>query len=533
MAKRILSLILALMIVICMSSCVRNTNSNDDEFLTETENNENRTGQVKGGILNLCIFEVDSINPLLTKNQSNLDVLRLMFDGLFDVLDDYSLKNSLCESFSVSEDGLSYSFAIRKGVKFHDGTELSAKDVNASFEFMIESGGPYSKRFDKVETTSADEMVWKVKLSSKVANFPALLDFPVIPSKDAKKDTTISDISYIPNGTGIYKVVNYKTTKELDLVINENHFSGKYPNIPDIKIAFVKDKSTAISMFENLYIDVLGEGVANPDEYTPKRKNIRTVLYPKNTLTFLGVNNQNPVLLNSLTRRAISLSVDKKALADESKTRVSIPADIPINPHSLYYSETIEKADYNKETAKTLLAEDDFYDSDGDGILEKDMYGESHIAKLDILVNSENETRINIAEKIKTYLEEVGIASEVVAVDFSTYTERINAKEYDLFVGSVNISQNNDLSFMFETDKNMFGFSSQRVDLCLSQLGVLSNNDVIKNVYADLCQCFTEDMPIVSLYFDNGRLLCNNKIKGEISPAQSNVFLNIHEWYIK
>ena len=177
MAKRILSLILALMIVICMSSCVRNTNSNDDEFLTETENNENRTGQVKGGILNLCIFEVDSINPLLTKNQSNLDVLRLMFDGLFDVLDDYSLKNSLCESFSVSEDGLSYSFAIRKGVKFHDGTELSAKDVNASFEFMIESGGPYSKRFDKVETTSADEMVWKVKLSSKVANFPDLIQY--------------------------------------------------------------------------------------------------------------------------------------------------------------------------------------------------------------------------------------------------------------------------------------------------------------------------------------------------------------------
>ena len=533
MAKRILSLVLTLMIVICMSSCVHNTNSAGNEVLTETEKKEDRENYVRGGILNLCIFEVDSINPLLTKNQSNLDVLSLMFDGLFKVFDDYSLENSLCESFSVSEDGLNYSFNIRTGVKFHDGSELSAKDVNASFEFMMEEDGPYSKRFDKVESTSAEGMVWNVKLSSKIVNFPALLDFPIIPSYDAKANTTISDISYIPNGTGIYKVESYKTTKELHLVINENHFSGKYPNIPDIKISFVKDKSTAISMFENLYVDALGESVANPDEYTPKRKNIKMILYPKNTFTFLGINNQNPILLNSLTRRAISLSIDKKALADESKTRVSIPADVPVNPHFVYYGDMIEKIAYDKETAKTLLADDGFYDSDGDGVLEKEMYGESHVAKLDILVNSENETRINIAEKIKAFLADIGIDSDVVAVDFDTYTEKINAKDYDLFVGSINISQNNDLSFMFETDKNMFGFSSQRVDLCLNQLGVLSNNDVIKNVYADLCQYFTEDMPIVSLYFDNGILLCNNKIKGNINPAQSNVFINIEEWYIK
>ncbi len=530
MAKRIISLITLILFVICMSSCVHSTNSAGS---AESENAETKETRIKGGVLNLCIFEVDSLNPLLTQNESNLDVLRLMFDGLFNVLDDYSLENNLCESYSVSEDGLSYDFTIRSGVDFHSGKELSAKDVNASFKLIKEADGPYAQRFDNVESTSADGLIWRVKLSSPVINFPALLDFPVLPSGDAHKDTLISDIDYIPDGTGIYKVNTYKTSKELHLVINEKHFSAKYPNIPDIKIAFVSDKNTAISMFENLHIDVLGENIVNPDEYTPKRKNIKTVLYPKNTITFLGINNQKPILLDSLTRAAISASIDKKALADESKTRISIPAQTPVNPHFAYYDSTLVNTSYSKETAIELLSDSGFYDSDGDGILEKDMYGEKQIANLDILVNEENETRLKLADKIKASLGEVGVKATVTAVDFDTYTERIDVKNYDLFVGSINISQNNDLSFMLRTDKNMFGFSSERVDLCLNQLAVLSNTDVIKNVYRDMCQYLVEDVPIASLYFDNGTLLCSDKIKGDINPAQSNIFANIHEWYIK
>ena len=287
MAKRLIAVFLALMLAFSMSSCAyRDKNGETDEGYGPSNTEKNET-PVNGGILNLCIVEVDSLNPLSTKNESNLDVLRLMFDGLFNVNQDFSVTNNLCESYTISEDGLSYSFKIKDGIAFHDGAPLTAEDVDASFKLIEEAQSPYHTRFYNVESSHASSMTWHVTLKTPVINFPALLDFPILPAADAHTGNDITKIDYIPNGTGIYRAIQYKETKELILKATDNHFSGKYPHIPEIRITFAGDRDSAISMFENLHADVICESVANPDKYSPKRDLIISFCYPKNKLTFL------------------------------------------------------------------------------------------------------------------------------------------------------------------------------------------------------------------------------------------------------
>jgi len=533
MAKRLLAFFTLIMLAVCMSSCASdeakstqgNAQNSDDSSYTSSMSADS-------DVLKLCIFEVDSLNPLATQNEGNLDVLRLMFDGLFSVSDSFTPEYDLCESYSISEDGLNYAFQIRSGVTFHNGTSLTASDVDASFRLITEAKSPYLARFDNVDSTSASGMTWYVTLNSPVINFPALLDFPIMPEEDAHTENNITDITYVPNGTGLYKVIDYKETKELTLMANESHYSGKYPNIKEIKITFVSDSATAISMFENLYVDILPESAANLDEYTPKRDLTKSITYPKNKFTFLGINNQNPLLLSAATRQAISLCIDKNTIVNETKTRIAIPADIPLNPYYAYYNPENITFPYDTAQANKLLTKDGFYDSDSDGILEKDIYGETHTLSLDILVNSENTSRIKIAENIKASMEKAGFKVTVTSVDFETYANRINARDYDLFVGSINIAQNNDISFMLQTDRNMFGISIEKIDMYLNQLKVLSNTATISDVYAELCNTLAENMPISGIYYDSGLLLCDKKIKGNIKPAESNVFINIDEWYI-
>lgn len=532
MAKRFSAFFLAIVLAVCVSSCASGGNSSSEE---DTSNGyAQNEAPIRGGVLNLCMFEVDSLNPLSTQNESNLDVLRLMFDGLFSVASDFSVENNLCESYTVSEDGLSYSFLIKSNIYFHDGTLLTANDVDASFKLIYTAQSPYLSRFASIVAgTSAYGMTWNVTLNEPVISFPALLDFPIVPAKDAHLDNKITNISYTPNGTGLYKVSDYKETKELSLTINENHFSGKNPHIPDIKIIFVSDRDAAISMFENLYVDILPESVINFDEYTPKRDLTKSITYPKNKITFLGINNQKPVLLSPLAKQAISMCIDKNTIVNNTKTRIATPADIPVNPHFYFYNKEEKSVIYDTAKAHATLLEDGFYDSDGNGILEKDIYGEAHTLAVDILVNSENAQRVKIAETIKAALEKAGFYVTLTVVDFNTYSSRIASQSYDLFVGSINISQNNDLSFMLQTDKNMFGISNERLDLCLTQLKVMSNTASILSVYADMCTVLAESMPVAAIYYDNGLLLCDKKIRGNISPAESNLFINIHEWFIK
>ncbi len=525
--KKRIFLVLLSALLLCLSACNPKTVTEEGipDTLTVYENKGEKP--VEGGTLRLALTGAKSLNPLLADNENNLQIYKLIFDGLFRSLPDKSVEAVLCDGFTMSQDGLSYTFRIRDGISFHNGQKLTAKDVEASLGVLLSSTGFYSGRLAAVESYSANGMNLTVNLAYPVANFTALLDFPVMSAADT---LTRSEL-YVPNGTGRYKVQSYKQGKELYLSVNNNYYKKFSPYIQEILVYQLKDSQTAISMMENMQLDLLTSATMNLYEYTPKR-NAKLSEVPGNQFTFLGINNQKPALLSPLTRTALSLAINREKLLSSCAVSYATATAVPLPPKSVLSGAYGENSPYDIEQAKKLLFDDDWLDSNGDGVFEKEVYGETAELSLSILVNSDNQIRIKLAEKLKDCFKEIGIPAIVEAVSFEDYKTRISEKNYDVFIGSVSIGDNFDLDFLLKTDENVCGISDERVDQLLSVLPLQQAETQKLATYQNLCELMNSKMFFVGLYFENKQLIFDERLKGEITPSATDIFYGIEEWFL-
>ena len=177
--KKMLCLFLALLLTASFSACSNEEQDSPTPAQVKKYEYQQET-PVSGGTLKLCMYEVDTLNPLVTKNFHNIKTLKLIYDSLFDVNSDFSYTPNLCESYTVSDDGLRYSLHIKSGVSFHSGARLTASDVDFSFKLLSQAESVYKTQLANVKSTGASGMTFQVTLNNPMANLPALLDFPVL-----------------------------------------------------------------------------------------------------------------------------------------------------------------------------------------------------------------------------------------------------------------------------------------------------------------------------------------------------------------
>lgn len=533
MLRRLTAILLCALCAAALCSCAPAQEPETQPAQLKKYENQNET-PTDGGTLKLCLFETDTLNPLITQNAENIKTLSLIYDSLFTVHQDFSYTPNLCESYSVSEDGLVYRFTIRSGILFHDGKRLTASDVDFSFRLLTEAESPYLAKLSDIKSHSARSSEWVVELRRPVANFPALLDFPVLSERTASsaKQAIQTKTEYTPNGTGLYKVQSYQKNKLLFLTKNEMHHSGTSPHIGNIMVYLVNDRSTAIAMLENLQVDLLSSGVINPQEYTPKR-NVASVDYTTNRFTFLAFQNQNSALSSSATRRAISAAIDREALCRNLLSDRAVSCDIPVNPASWLYAQEQAAAPYDPEQARQMLAADGWADTDGDGIPERASAEGTDKLEFTLLVNQDNSQRTKLAAQIKQALENVGVRISLLSLPFAEYMRRLNSGQFELAVCEVDISDNCDLKFLLETGYNFCGIANEELDNLMKTADKSTDFALIKDCYAQMCSLLRENMPVAGLYFSNASVIFDESLRGNIAPSESNIFSNISEWFLR
>jgi len=479
-----------------------------------------------GGRLRLAMTGATTLNPILAENKNNLSVLKLIFDGLFTVAPDRSVEPVLCDHYSVSADGKTYTFYIKEGVSFHNGEPLTAQDVEASLSLLMNSSGVYSGRLACISAWSCDKMSLTVTLSHPVINFTSLMDFPVM----SKADINISGDFYVPNGTGRYKVQSNKQNRELYLSVNENYHRPFAPHIPEVVIYRVKDAETAISMLENLQIDMLPSYVVNVYQYTPKR-DLSTASITSGRFTFLGINNQFTPLLSEKTRTAMTYAINRKALILDSTVAYVVPTDVPMPPNSAFNTAQEEGVGFDPEFSRRLLMQDGWRDIDADGILEKNIYGEEYKLSFNILVNDDNAIRLKIARNLVDFFREIGIPAAVDAVSFAEYESRIANSAYEVFVGGTTIADNGDISFLLQSDLNPCGIFNERIDELLYSLSIQSGETQKPVLFQEIWDEFRTKTPFAGLYFEEDLLIFDPIMKGEIMPSSSDIFYGVEKWF--
>ena len=286
-------------------------------------------------------------------------VLYALHDAMLKPMPGNRMANSLAESWSASEDGLSYEFILRKGLKFHNGDPFTADDVKFSFERAkgaqlkekvkeVVIVDPYTVRFVLKEPWP-DFMTFYGTLATGAGWITPKAYFEKVGADGFKKH---------PIGLGPYKFVSMKPGIELVMEANEDYWR-KVPSVKRLVFQSIPEATTRLAMLKRGEVDVayllegqLGESIRND----PKLKLVFSGGVATNYLDFLDMWDPKSPWHDQRVRKAASLAIDRQALSEADTLGASKPNGSVVL-RSFEYALPIEPDPYDPVQAKKLLAE--------------------------------------------------------------------------------------------------------------------------------------------------------------------------------
>lgn len=508
-----LKLISALLIVLILAGC-----GNELPGISE-----NSKSILDSKTVFLIGYNFEGTNPLLVKNDTNKEIFSLIYDGLFTLDSSYKPVAKLAEKITMTtNDGLNYRVDLKNNVSFHDGTQMTSADVVATFNYLLNNSTAYDYNVKKISKVSPNgSMGVNITLSDTTVNLAALLTFPIVNSKDILKEFSF-------NGTGMFKVGSYVQRKYIDLVLNENYYDEKNSEIEKIQIQLMPDKETANYAYSSGMSDIFSQDIfTDVASLNPKTGSAATE-YVSLNYGFLLLNNAHPLFSDKEVRKAVNIAVNREKIVTDVLFSHAVPVCTPILTSSSFANNKIA-AEYNVEEAKNILLKAGFKPDANTGILYKESEEGDIPFTFDILVNNDNNFRIQVANNISESLKYAGIGCNVKIVSFEEYQQSYISKSYDAFIGSVPMSPDFDLS-MFMGEYNISNYYSEQAKEILLKTGLTDDLNLKREFYDKLQNIFAEDVPHISLYYTKESIQSSSKIKSGLNPTGFNIFNNIEKW---
>ncbi len=478
----------------------------------------------KPNIINAGVYDFDTFNPLVTKSQSVKEAMQFVYEPLFTLDDQMRTVPVLAKDFSVSPDGKRIEINLRDDVLWHDGTKFCAEDVAYTLKCIRSGQTSYTRlMYDVRDYLMTDDYSIRIDLNYSVPSYESLLTFPIV---KYKSDIT-NNPNYVPNGTGPFCYGTRASTDSYYFGAFDGYHDGR-AKIDALYINMLSSYEDYLNMLQISEIDFSSDKIINLTEYMPKG-NVKLNNYPENDMVFLGFNTASSKLSGNLTRQAISKLIDKEELVKTVIFSRGRPSDIPINPCSYLYCDTKTEFKIDDTGANDCLGNDGWGpDTDGTYIRQKGAGYEE--LTFEILVNSDNKEHTLVAQAVADSLMDFGISTKINALPYEYYISRVEAHNYDAFVGEILLDNNMDLTPLTKQEKNYFAYSSQTLDTLCAQMGMTRNEDEVKELFLRYSQTLAEDMPFATLYFKDSTLLSSANVVSGIAPVSGMPYRNCASW---
>lgn len=385
----------------------------------------------------------ENFNPQINTTGTSFDTAYPVFNKLVEFKPGTTeIMPALAESWTVSDDGLVYTFSLRKGVKFHargdfsPSRDFNADDVIATFNRMWKkddayhgvSGGAYDYFNDMgmpdllASIDKVDDHTVKMTLTKPESPFIANLgmDFAAIHSKEymdaMMKAGTPEKVDQEPIGTGPFIWANYKKDDRIIYNANVNYFRGKQP-IDRLVFSITPDQATREARLEAGECDVIP--YPNPANIAKLKANPDLQVLEQEGLNvgYLAMNVQKPPFDNVKVRQAINMAIDKESILQAVYQGAGTAAKNPIPPTIWSYDDSIQAYPYDVEKAKALLAEAGVTD------LKTDLWYMP-------VQRPYNPDAKKMAELMQADLAKVGITAELKTFEWGEYRKRLQAGEH-------------------------------------------------------------------------------------------------------
>jgi ABC-type transport system substrate-binding protein len=473
-------------------------------------------------------YDPRSLDPALSTDVPTGRAVAYVFDGLTSFTPEARVEPALAERWDVSPDGSRYTFHLRQGVKFTDGTPMTAQTVVSSWQRALDpatKGGraeplqpirgardfAAGKTKTVVGLTAPDDSTVVVQLDEPLGIFPKLLAMPVaavVPPKMSSEK---------PVGTGPWKLVEWKHDDYLLFAKNPTYWGGA-PKADSLRARVISEPSTAVAEFESGNVDVLlipaGE-TQQWEEDESKRGMLMSV--PALQLVYIGINTTRGPLKDARVRQAINLAIDRALILKRLMSgRGRLAAGVI--PPSLGGADTNRAAyPFDAARARKLLSEAGF----ANGI------------DLELWVGS-NPVYGRIAETVQAYLNQAGIRTKIVQRESAAAREAARNGQTDMILKDWYADYPDAENFLYPllhgantgVGGNVSFFQNAEFDRIVSTARREPDEEKRNTLYRQADSLAFHEAPMVFLYFYNELYAVQPWLKGFKPP----VIFNGQRW---
>ncbi|MBV8409300.1 MAG: ABC transporter substrate-binding protein [Alphaproteobacteria bacterium] len=316
-----------------------------------------RPAHAAGKVLRIGIStSLSTLDPMMVTTGDEYIHANLVFNGLARMREDLVVEPDLAESWTYSDDLRQWTFRLRRGVKFHDGQEMVADDVVASFRRLLDpaSTSPVRSQYDMIDSVAAPDAATVVfKLTIPYGGLADILtdrQVKIVPRG-------ASDLATKPIGTGPFKVVSYTAGDRLVLARHADYFEPGLPKLEGVELRIIPEMSVKIAAVQAGDIDVVWDLPLEQVKPLSGRADLRIDSVPTASWDGAILNNAIAPFNDKRVRQAFHLAVDKKEVVDLTLFGQGVETISPIPPSHPFFAKDVTVAKPDPAAARKLLAE--------------------------------------------------------------------------------------------------------------------------------------------------------------------------------
>ena len=431
--------------------------------------------------------DATALDPLHINDTVTMSILSNVYEPLVRMTTDSEIVPALATDWTISPDGLEYTFTIRTDATFHNGDPITVEDIKYSIDMAVESSytGPYMNFIDHTEII--DDSTVKIVLQYAYAPFLALCTtYSQIVKEDFYADGGTM-MSKEPIGSGPYKFVSWAQGDKIVFEAYEGYYAGT-PDITQLTYKIISNSTTATIALETGDIDMYINVAAADIPSLEANSEITLLKEPSSAFYFIGLNMQDEKLSDIRVRQAIAKCVDRDALiigaldGNGVKTTTFIAEGLP------GYTEGFDPLPYNIEEAKALLTEAGYPDG----------------FEMTISVP---ESRSAHAQMIQADLKKIGIDLKIGIVESGAFWDALENGDYEMMImGWSYVVMDSDVGYysLYRSDDmagNYVRFSDARVDELLQNGRISTEVSERAAIYSEIEEIVMNSAAYIPLYW--------------------------------
>ena len=407
-------------------------------------------------------------------------------------------------------DARTYLFRLHRGVRFHNGREVTAEDVRTTFTFIMDprNGSPKRGSYEPLRGIEIiDRYTVKFCLQDVYVSFPYALTVGIVPQGSPLRHKSL------PVGSGPFRLKHWRPGEEVVLVANSAYFGGQ-PKLDWIQFRVLTNTTTRLLEMKKGGVDLLQNCVpAYAVKFMERIPGVHFIQEGGITYQYLGYNLTDPILQHKRVRQAISHAIDRNDIIEHTLKGLAVKADgVVLAPLHWAYENTVRRYDYDPQRAKALLDAAGFPDPDGNGPRIR--------FSLSYKTSTDMESR-EIAQIIKEYLKGVGIDLEVRSFEWGTFFDDIKRGNFQIYsLRWIGVVDPDIFYYLFHSSSsppngaNRGRYHNPELDKLLVASRRAVDKGRRRELYSRIQKILAEDAVYTSLWYRNNLVVIREGFRG-------------------